>query len=90
VTSGWWGSLLLGAVVRVAVIAGVLLAVLCLWVWLTGRIKLRRRGPNGARTLDERIGAARLSQPFDRDAPYGRVDQLRTPELLEAAQRKSV
>jgi hypothetical protein len=76
-------------VFAIGIIAVSLLLVFIVWTLLADRVKLRRGGINGARTLDERVGTARLTRPFDRDAPFGRVDQLRTPELLEAAQRKS-
>ena len=50
--------------------------------------KLRRSGPHSkvVRSLDEAIGAAEAYLPPD--APRGRTDQLRTPELLAARARK--
>jgi hypothetical protein len=65
---------------------------LALWIGfcvLAGFPKLRptSRKTRVVRTLDERVGEAhtRFLPP---DAPRGPVDQLRTPELLEAAARK--
>jgi hypothetical protein len=51
--------------------------------------KMRASGPRSrvVRSLDEVVGTA---QPYLRpDAPRGRADQLRTPELLEAHGRKT-
>jgi hypothetical protein len=51
--------------------------------------KLRASGPHSkvVRSLDEVVGTAR---PYlAPDAPHGPVDQLRTPELLEAEARKT-
>jgi hypothetical protein len=50
--------------------------------------KLRASGPHSrvVRSLDEAVG---LPEPYlPPDAPRGRIDQLRTPELLEAQARK--
>ena len=51
--------------------------------------KLRPRGRRArvVRNLDERMGATPVYLPPD--APRGTVDQLHTPELLEAQRRKS-
>jgi hypothetical protein len=88
VTTTWWAPLA-GALQAITVLAVGLLTVFIAWTLLADMWKLRRRGLAGARTLDERIGAGRLAAPLAPDAPSGQVDQLRTPELLEAAQRKS-
>ncbi len=40
------------------------------------------------KSLDERVGQERFAKYLPPDAPRGPVDQLRTPELLEAAARK--
>ncbi len=52
--------------------------------------KLRPSGPHSrvVRSLDEAVGTAEPYLPPT--APRGRVDQLRTPELLETRGRKSV
>ncbi len=52
--------------------------------------KLRPSGPHTkvVRSLDEAIGTAEPYLPPS--APRGPIDQLRTPELLEARGRKSV
>jgi hypothetical protein len=50
--------------------------------------KLRpRRGSRVVRSLDERLGGRSVYLPAD--APRGTVDQLQTPELLEAKRRRS-
>ena len=51
--------------------------------------KLRRagRGSRVVRSLDEALGKPQKYLPPD--APRGVVDQLRTPELLDLASRKS-
>ena len=41
------------------------------------------------KSLDERVGQAAFARYLPPDAPRGCVDQLRTPELLEAAARKA-
>lgn len=87
-TYEWW-AVVFGAVQGVAVIAVFLLAIFILLTVVVGAKKLRRRGPNGARSLEERVGQGRFARFLPPTAPRGRVDQLRTPELLEAAARKS-
>jgi hypothetical protein len=46
-----------------------------------------RRGARVVRDLDERLGGAPAY--FPPSVPRGPIDQLRTPELLEAQRRKS-
>jgi len=46
-----------------------------------------RRGARVIRNLDERLGVAPAY--LSPDSPRGPIDQLRTPELLEAERRKS-
>jgi hypothetical protein len=84
----WW-SVLAGALQGITVIAGFLLAVFIAVTVLADVRKLRRRGRNGARSLEELVGQDRFGRFLPPDTPRGPVDQLRTPELLEAAQRKS-
>ena len=56
-----------------------------------GLPKMRRTGKASMvhRSLDEMVGQERYSKYLPPDAPRGPADQLRTPELLEAAGRKS-
>ena len=51
------------------------------------KLKPRGRSARVVRNLDERLGDAPVYLPPD--APRGTVDQLHTPELLEAQRRKS-
>ena len=83
----WWA--ILGVILGVLVIAGFLLAIFIFFTVLLGVRKLHRRGPNSARSLEERVGQGQLARFLPPTAPRGRVDQLQTPELLEAAARKS-
>ncbi len=57
---------------------------------LFGLVKLRQTTGRGAvvKSLDEALTHLPL-QYFSPSAPHGDVDQLRTPELIEAAARKS-
>jgi hypothetical protein len=41
------------------------------------------------KSLDELVGQDQYARYLPPDAPRGPADQLRTPELLEAAPRKS-
>ena len=56
---------------------------------LFGLVKLRSTTGRGAvvKSLDETLTHLPL-QYFSPDTPHGRVDQLHTPELIEAAARK--
>ena len=83
----WWA--VFGALLGMAVIAVFLLVIFIAATWLIGVVKLNRRGPNGARSLEERVGQEAFARFLPPTAPRGPVDQLRTPELLEAAARKS-
>jgi hypothetical protein len=76
---------LIGIVVGAVAVLGLLIG-FCLVLDLP---KLRRSGPRTrvVRSLDEALGAG---VPYlTPDKPRGPIDQLRTPELLEAAARKS-
>ncbi len=82
-------TLVFGTLQGVIVSAAVVLALLIGFCVLIGLIKLRPSGRTTRviRSLDEAVGRPdRYLTPGD---PRGRVDQLRTPELLEAAARKS-
>lgn len=74
-----------GVVVAAVVVLGLLIGVCVLF----GLSKLRPSGPKTrvVRSLDEAVGTA--SAYLTPDSPRGPVDQLRTPELLEAAARKT-
>jgi hypothetical protein len=80
---------LVGALQGIAVAAGVLLAAFVALSLLLDARKLRRRGRHGARSLDELVGRAEHARMLPPDTPRGPVDQLRTPELLELAARRS-
>jgi len=53
--------------------------------------KLRQTGKGSMvhKSLDEMVGQEQYARYLPPDAPRGPADQLRTPELLEAARRKS-
>lgn len=68
------------------------LAVLTLFISVCVLLTLTKLRPSGRNTptvrgLDELLGQRQTFLPPD--APRGQVDQLRTPELLEARARKS-
>jgi hypothetical protein len=69
------------------------LFLLALWIGfcvVAGFSKLRptSRKTRVVRSLDELVGQEAHARFLPPDAPRGPVDQLRTPELLEAAARK--
>jgi hypothetical protein len=74
-------GLLVSSVAILVLLAGFSLAL--------GLLKLRPSGGRSriVRSLDEALGRPQTYLPPD--APRGRTDQLRTPELLEARTRKS-
>jgi hypothetical protein len=78
-----------GTLQGLLVSTGVLLALFVGFCVLFNLPKLRRsgRGSRVVRSLDEAVGEPQ--RYFPPDAPRGRTDQLRTPELLEANARKS-
>jgi hypothetical protein len=53
------------------------------------KVRQTRKGSMVHRSLDEMIGQEQYAKYLPPDAPRGPADQLRTPELLEAAGRKS-
>jgi hypothetical protein len=83
-----WAAL--GTLQGLVVSTGVLLALFVGFCVIFNLPKLRASGRHSrvVRSLDEAVSDApqRYLPP---DAPRGRTDQLRTPELLEAEQRKS-
>lgn len=80
----------LGTLQGLLVSTGVLLALFVGFCVLFNLPKLRASGRHSrvVRSLDEALSDA-PQQYLPPDAPRGRTDQLRTPELLEAQQRKS-
>jgi hypothetical protein len=79
----------LGTLLGLAISSAVLLALFIGFCVLFNLPKLRRSGRHSrvVRNLDEAMGQpARYLSPDD---PRGTVDQLRTPELLEAQTRRS-
>jgi len=88
VTPPWLG-LLGGALWSIGVVAVFILGVIIGLTLMFGAKKLRRTGRAGARSLDELVGQASYARALPPSAQRGPIDQLRTPELLEAAERKS-
>jgi len=82
-------TLVFGTLQGVVVAAVVVLALLIGFCVLFGLVKLRPSGraTRVVRSLDEALGRPEFYLPPG--APRGPADQLRTPELLEAAARKS-
>ena len=80
----------LGTLQGLLVSTVVLLALFIGFCVLFNLPKLRASGRHSriVRSLDEAVSDT-PQQYLPPDAPRGRTDQLRTPELLEAAQRKS-
>lgn len=78
-----------GTLQGLLVSTAVLLALFIGFCVLFNLPKLRSSGRHSrvVRSLDEALGGTQDYLPPT--APHGPVDQLRTPELLEAAQRKS-
>jgi hypothetical protein len=86
-SSGWW-TLIAGATQGITVVAVFVLAVFIVIMVVADLRKLRRRGRNGARNLDELVGEPDHARMMPGNSPRGPVDQLRTPELQELAERK--
>lgn len=82
-------TLVLGTIGGLGASMIVVLVLLIGFCVLVGMAKLRPSGRTTkvVRSLDEALG--RPESYLAPDAPRGAVDQLRTPELLEAAARKS-
>jgi hypothetical protein len=80
----------LGTLQGLLVSTAVLLALFVGFCVLFNLPKLRRSGRHSrvVRSLDEALSDT-PQQYLPPDAPRGRTDQLHTPELVEAAQRKS-
>lgn len=84
-------DLVIGTGVGLAVSTVFLLALFIGFCVLLGFPKLRRtsRKTLVIKSLDERVGQADYARYLAPDAPRGPADQLKSPELLEAATRKS-
>jgi hypothetical protein len=84
-------SLVLGVLQGVGFSTVFLLALFIGFCVIFGFPKLRPTSRTSLviKSLDERVGEARYAQYLPPTAPRGPADQLRTPELLEAAARKS-
>ena len=87
--SASWMPVAIGTVQALLVSSVVLIALFIGVAVLLNLPKLRPSGRHSltVRALDEALGTAQTYLPPD--APRGTVDQLRTPELLEAAARKT-
>ena len=83
-------NLLFGALSGLLASAGFLLVLFIGFCIIFGFPKTRITGKASKvhRSLDEMVGEERYSRYLPPDAPRGPADQLRTPELLEAAARK--
>jgi hypothetical protein len=79
----------LGTALGLLLSSAVLLVLLAGFCVLLGLPKLRASGGRSrvVRSLDEALGRRQAYLPPD--APRGRTDQLRTPELLDAQERNS-
>ena len=78
------------AVLEALLVSSVVLLVLFIGFCVLFNLPKQKPGGRGARvvrSLDERLGER--PEYFPPDAPRGGADQLHTPELLEAAARKS-
>ncbi len=84
-------SLVLGVLQGVLSSTVFLLALFIGFCTILGFSKLRptSRKTLVIKSLDERVGQGRFAEYLLPTAPRGPADQLRTPELLEAAARKS-
>ena len=84
-------NLLFGTLSGVLASTIFLLALFIGFCILFGFPKLRSTGKGSMvnRSLDELVGQGQYARYLPPDAPRGPADQLRTPELLEAAPRKS-
>jgi hypothetical protein len=72
---GW--SLLGGGLLGLTLAVVVVLALLVGATLIGGYYKLRRRGPDAARSLDELVGEERHARFLTPEDPRGPVDQLR-------------
>ena len=82
--------LLFGALSGLAATTLFLLALFIGFCIVFGLPKVRRTGRASMvhRSLDEMVGQEQYARYLPPGAPRGPADQLRTPELLEAAARK--
>ncbi len=84
-------TIVIGALTGLGATTLVLLALFIGFCVLLNLPKLRptSRKTLVVRSLDELVGQEQYARYLRPDAPRGPVDQLHTPELLEAAARKS-
>ena len=84
-------NLVLGTITGLGVSLGFVLALFIGFSTLLGFLKTRptSRKTLVIKSLDERVGQGAFARYLSPDAPRGPADQLRTPELLEAAARKA-
>ena len=87
--SGDIQSALLGALVGLGASTVFVLVLLVGFCVVFGLPKLRMNGKNArvVRSLDEMMGGRTVF--LSPDAPHGPTDQLKTPELIEAARSSS-
>ena len=84
-------NLVLGTITGLGVSLGFVLALFIGFSTLLGFLKTRptSRKTLVIKSLDERVGQGAFARYLSAAAPRGPADQLRTPELLEAAARKA-
>jgi hypothetical protein len=84
-------DLLFGGLSGLLASTAFLLALFIGFCTVFGFPKLRSTGKGSMvnKSLDELVGQDQYARYLPPDAPRGPADQLRTPELLEAAPRKS-
>ena len=84
-------NLALGAVQGLAASTVFLLVLIIGFCVVFGLSKFRAtsRSTRVIKSLEERVGQEAFARYLTPDDPRGQVDQLHTPELLEAAARKS-
>lgn len=84
-------NLLFGTLSGLAASTLFLLALFIGFCVVLGFPKLRPTGKASMvhKSLDEMVGQERYARYLPPDAPFGPVDQLRTPELLDAGSRRS-
>lgn len=84
-------TVVLPIIIAISVPAVFLLAVFIGFCVILNLPKLRASSKKSLviRSLDERVGAAAPVHYLPPNAPRGPADQLHTPELLEAAARKT-
>jgi hypothetical protein len=90
--SGWLSAITPGALGTILALLIGVVTMLVLFIGFCVLLNVPKMRPSGrhsrtVRGLEELVGGRQTYLPAD--APRGAVDQLRTPELLEALARKS-